>query len=75
VGDTKWSIIEFLYCKGRKTAIIDGFCDWDGVPEKLFELLDKAEVNLEDIKYLVINHMEPDHSGWIKDFKKTQHRF
>ncbi|MBC7087986.1 MAG: FprA family A-type flavoprotein [Tissierellales bacterium] len=61
--------------KGEKTAIIDGFCDWDGVPELLFELLKEADVKIEDISYLIINHMEPDHSGWINDFKKLNTNF
>lgn len=61
--------------KGEKTAIIDGFCGWDGVPEKLFKLLDEVNVELEDIEYVVINHMEPDHSGWLNDFKKIKKDF
>jgi flavorubredoxin len=61
--------------KGEKTAIIDGFCGWDGVPKTLFELLNQIEVNPQDIDYLVINHMEPDHSGWIEDFKKIKSDF
>lgn len=61
--------------KGEKTAIIDGVCGWDGVPETLFELLDQIDVKPEDIDYLVVNHMEPDHSGWIEDFKKITDKF
>ena len=61
--------------KGEKTAIIDGVCGWDGTPEMLFELLDKMQVKAEDIDYLVVNHAEPDHSGWIEDFKKITSDF
>ncbi len=61
--------------KGEKTAIIDGFCGWDGYPESLYKLLEEVDVKLEDIKYLVINHMEPDHSGWIEDFRKLHKDF
>jgi len=53
--------------KGEKTAIIDGVCGWDGVPETLLEMLDEIEINPSDIDYVVINHMEPDHSGWLKE--------
>jgi len=56
--------------KGEKTAIIDGVCGWDGVPETLLALLDELDIQPADIDYLVINHMEPDHSGWIEDFRK-----
>lgn len=61
--------------KGEKTAIIDGVCGWDGVPESLFALLDKLNIDPKSIEYLIINHMEPDHSGWIEDFKKINPNF
>ena len=61
--------------KGEKTAIIDGFCGWDGVPETLYKLLDEAGVELESIRYLVVNHMEPDHTGWIESFQKIHKNF
>ncbi len=61
--------------KGEKTAIIDGFCGWDGVPETLYKLLEEAQVELESIRYLIINHMEPDHSGWIESFRRLHDNF
>ncbi|TCT16999.1 flavorubredoxin [Natranaerovirga pectinivora] len=61
--------------KGEKTAIVDGVCGWDGVPESLFALLDKMDINPESIEYLIVNHMEPDHSGWIENFKKINSNF
>lgn len=61
--------------KGEKTAIIDGVCGWDGVPESLYKLLDRIDVDPKSIEYLIVNHMEPDHSGWIEDFKKIKDDF
>lgn len=61
--------------KGEKTAIVDGVCGWDGVPDSLFALLDELEIDPKSIEYLIINHMEPDHSGWIEDFKKIHSDF
>ncbi len=29
----------------------------------------------ESIDYVIVNHMEPDHSGWIEDFKKIRPNF
>ena len=55
--------------KGDHVAIVDGVCGWDGVPETLFEQLEKINVKLTDIKYVIINHMEPDHSGWLEAFR------
>ncbi len=61
--------------KGEKTALIDGVCGWDGVPETLLEMLNEMEIAPESIEYLVINHTEPDHSGWIEDLKKINSTF
>ncbi len=61
--------------KGEKTAIIDGVCGWDGVPETLYELLSELNIKPESIEYLIVNHMEPDHSGWIENFKKINPNF
>lgn len=61
--------------KGEKTAIVDGVCGWDGVPESLFKLLDQLEIDPKSIEYVIINHMEPDHSGWLEDFKKITSDF
>lgn len=58
--------------KGEKAAIVDGVCTWDGVPETLFDQLDQMNIALEDIDYVIINHMEPDHSGWLEPFTKLR---
>lgn len=55
--------------KGERTAIVDGFCGWEGVPETFFTMLDEMQVPLESIDYIIINHMEPDHSGWIEEIR------
>lgn len=67
--------INSFVVKGDKVALVDGVCGWDGVPERLYEMLDKLNIKLDDIKYLIINHMEPDHSGWIEDLKKIKEDF
>jgi flavorubredoxin len=56
--------------RGDKTAIIDGVCGWDGVPESLLQLLEQLEVDPSSVEYLIVNHTEPDHSGWIEAFRK-----
>lgn len=61
--------------KGEKTAIIDGVCGWDGVPETLYSLLEELNIKPESIEYLIVNHMEPDHSGWIENFKAINSNF
>ncbi|AHC15793.1 FprA family A-type flavoprotein [Salinispira pacifica] len=61
--------------KGEKVAIVDGVCGWDGVPETLFEQFDQMGIKAEDIDYVIVNHHEPDHSGWLEDFKKIRDDF
>lgn len=56
--------------KGEAVAIIDGVCDWDGVPETLYAQFEQLGIAVQDVRYVVINHMEPDHSGWLKSFAK-----
>ena len=58
--------------QGDKTAIIDGVIGWDGVPETLYKYLKEIGVEPENIDYVIINHMEPDHSGWISSFRKIK---
>ncbi len=61
--------------KGEKTALIDGVIGWDGVPETLYKNLEEIGVDAKDIDYLIVNHMEPDHTGWIENFKKINDKF
>lgn len=61
--------------KGEKTAIIDGVCGWDGVPEHFFDLLKELDIQPESIEYVILNHMEPDHTGWIEDLRKIHKDF
>jgi anaerobic nitric oxide reductase flavorubredoxin len=61
--------------QGEETAIIDGVIGWDGVPETLYKNLEEIGVDPQNIDYLIVNHMEPDHSGWISNFRKIKEDF
>jgi len=61
--------------QGEKTAIIDGVIGWDGIPETLYRDLEDIGVDPKNIDYLIVNHMEPDHSGWISNFRKIKDDF
>ncbi len=61
--------------EGEKTAIIDGVIGWDGIPETLYRYLEEIGVEPSKIDYLIVNHMEPDHSGWISNFRKIKDDF
>jgi len=57
--------------KGDEIALIDLVRDWVGAPAALEEGLSQASVRLQDIDYLVLNHLEPDHTGWLAEFKRA----
>ncbi|SHJ01263.1 FprA family A-type flavoprotein [Parasporobacterium paucivorans] len=61
--------------KGDKTAVIDGG-QGAFMAGEIISCLESQNVPPENVDYLVINHMEPDHSGWLKEFfdinKKVQ---
>ncbi|NLZ48605.1 MAG: FprA family A-type flavoprotein [Clostridiales bacterium] len=61
--------------QGEKTAIVDGVIGWDGIPETLYKNLEEIGVDPQSIEYLIVNHMEPDHSGWISNFRKIKDNF
>ncbi len=54
--------------KGDKIALIDLVRDWVGAPGELAGQLAGAGVSLGDIDYLILNHLEPDHTGWLREF-------
>ncbi|NLJ40306.1 MAG: FprA family A-type flavoprotein [Clostridiales bacterium] len=58
--------------QGEKTAIIDGVIGWDGIPETLYRNLEEIGIEPQNIDYLIVNHMEPDHSGWISNFRRIK---
>lgn len=61
--------------KGEKIALVDGVCGWTGIPEELHKGLKELDLDINDIDHVIINHMEPDHSGWIEDFAKVKPNF
>ncbi|MDA3810228.1 MAG: FprA family A-type flavoprotein [Spirochaetaceae bacterium] len=56
--------------KGEKIALIDLVKDWDNAPSSITKQLASIPVKPQDIDYLVLNHIEPDHTGWIEEFLK-----
>ena len=60
--------------KGDKIALIDLVRDWGGAPAALERGLSQAGVKLADVDYLVLNHLEPDHTGWLADYRRRNPR-
>ncbi|MFA6505696.1 MAG: FprA family A-type flavoprotein [Treponemataceae bacterium] len=55
--------------KGEKIALLDLVRDWFGAPTQLSDELASIGVSFKDIDYLILNHLEPDHTGWLAEFK------
>ena len=59
--------------KGEKTALIDLFSDWAGalaqVEEAITSIGADFSAGFSGIDYLILNHMEPDHTSWLRSFR------
>jgi flavorubredoxin len=55
--------------KGEKVALVDLVRDWDDAPMKIRDQLASIPVDVKKIDYLVLNHLEPDHTGWLGTFR------
>lgn len=60
--------------KGEKIALIDMVRDWCSAPVTLQAQLSDAGVQIQSIDYLILNHLEPDHTGWLAEFKARNPR-
>jgi flavorubredoxin len=56
--------------RGDKTALVDLVEDLGDKPAEFEQALASLSLKPEDIDFLVINHMEPDHTGWLPEFYK-----
>ncbi len=64
------SLNAYLVKGKEKTALIDLVKDWEGAAVNVAQQLKAVDVELSSIDYLVLNHMEPDHTGWLGDLKQ-----
>jgi anaerobic nitric oxide reductase flavorubredoxin len=56
--------------KGDKNVIIDLTQDIFDFPREITHQMEGAQLAIEDIDIIIMNHMEPDHSGWLREFCK-----
>jgi flavorubredoxin len=54
---------------GEKTALVDLFRDWSGAVGQMKEALKSTGKDFDRIDYLILNHLEPDHTGWLREFR------
>lgn len=55
---------------GNKTAIIDLYADWENATRQMTESMSSVGFSPESIDYLILNHLEPDHTSYIQEFLK-----
>lgn len=58
------------FVRGDKGALVDLVCDWDGTPIQIEDQMKEASFSVADVDYVVLNHMEPDHTSWLPHLKK-----
>jgi flavorubredoxin len=56
--------------RGEKNALIDLVRDWTGAPKQIEDALNSIGASFSAIDYLVLNHLEPDHTGWLAEFRE-----
>ncbi len=56
--------------KAEKNVLIDLTQDIFNFPAEFTHQMEGAILEIEDIDILIVNHMEPDHSGWLREFCK-----
>ncbi|MCL2026015.1 MAG: FprA family A-type flavoprotein [Leptospirales bacterium] len=62
--------LNFYVVKGEKTALIDLFADWDAASEGIEKAFASIDTGFSEIDYLILNHIEPDHTGWLMKFRE-----
>jgi anaerobic nitric oxide reductase flavorubredoxin len=55
--------------KGDHCALIDVVREWSGSSGDFLDQLDSTGIKPSDIDYIILNHLEPDHTGFLHDFR------
>ncbi len=54
--------------KGEKTAVIDLTQDIADFPKQLIDQMEGGGFDPAKIDFIIVNHMEPDHTGWLRNY-------
>jgi flavorubredoxin len=60
--------------RGEKIALIDLIRDWGGAPKQLENALKDTGISFDQVDSLILNHLEPDHTGWLREFRQKSPR-
>ena len=64
------NINSYIVQGSEKLAFIDLVKDWEGALAKINEQLASLGIKFSDVDYLVLNHMEPDHTGSLEEMRR-----
>jgi flavorubredoxin len=56
--------------KGEKTAVVDLVREWSGSSTLFLHQLESTGTQPQDIDYIVLNHLEPDHTGFLQTLRQ-----
>lgn len=56
--------------KGEKSALIDLIKEWEGSVEQFESQLSSVQSSFDSIDYLILNHLEPDHTAFILEIRR-----
>jgi anaerobic nitric oxide reductase flavorubredoxin len=56
--------------KGEKVAVIELVREWSGSARAFMDQLRSAGVSCNDIDYIVLNHLEPDHTEFLRNLRE-----
>ncbi|PIE57893.1 MAG: MBL fold metallo-hydrolase [Desulfobulbus propionicus] len=56
--------------KGEQNVLIDLTQDIMDFPQAIAQKIEGASLTVEEIDIIILNHMEPDHTGWLREFCK-----
>src|SRR6185369_16413049 len=66
---TNYYAIDF---KGGK-LLVD--CGWPGTLPQFTKVLQRKDIELKEIRYLLVTHFHPDHAGLVQDLKNQGVKF
>lgn len=64
------NINSYIVKGNDKIAFIDLVKDWEGAAAKFQKQIDSLGISFNDVDYLILNHMEPDHTGHLAEMVK-----
>jgi flavorubredoxin len=56
--------------KGEKTAVVDLVREWSGSAAMFLQQLASTHTAPQDIDYIILNHLEPDHTGFLQTVRE-----